>query len=916
MAFNLYSRAGSWIAGFILFALLGSSFGPVAAQAPSMASQSRSSAGLQAPGSTPIPQLVGHISGLPESLAIQGGLAALVYWRGFELLDVSHPEAPRQIAFLPLTHHPIDVVLDQDYAYLSYVECGDSLDVNGCKRGLLIIDIADPTAPRVVSDYPTTESMYTMAVKDGILLGGDYSLFMIDISNPEAPHEIAKVESISASADIQFYTQPGSLGSRLAYVTSGRNVTVVDISNRGQPVVRGVYSSQGSLRDAALYLDDSNGEEKPFLYLAVGHSDEWDLAYAGLVVVDVSDPDNLKEVAVLDAGKDFIQAATYGHMLYTATDQGIAIFDLSNPASPQPSGVYSATQSVWKLAQANHYLYVADAQAGLQILSLADPANPVQAGSRDELPSGGKTSLVGHTAYVPSGNGLEIWDLFNPVEPRRLGSFDIPGGMRAVVSGDYALVSDGYSQTWLLDVSNPVTPVETARLNLIALSLAMTGTLGATSPAFAYIGTAICDPAGSDCDSSLAVVDLSQPVTPTIVQRLAVQGQPKAILLSGPRAFVANGASPSSFLAVYDTSAGTLEPLAVSAPFSNFAEDLALCGQYVCVATWSGLSILDLSDLAAIHEIGRYTYAPPAYAPSGISSLAIDGPIVYLTDLYNGLLVVIDLSDPTRPQELARLQTPGFGEGLTLSDGYLYATNGMGGFSIYQTAASAGQVHDVNGRPFSGVTIHSNLQPVGASGMNGGFTLDAQSNQALTLVPQMAGYAFWPPKRAVTTSDALRGQDFTILASPASASLVPGITTTLRYTDTASLLTEFSLPAGAAPWADRMVASPPPGLTFAGHAFELAFQPAGSQTQEGILSAPISVTIAYNRANLRLVSDEQLLALYWWDGQGWVDAAETCQAPTLDLQKHVFHASLCRAGRYALLGPTWRKFLPLVSNLP
>ena len=176
---------------------------------------------------------------------------------------------------------------------------------------------------------------------------------------------------------------------------------------------------------------------------------------------------------------------------------------------------------------------MADALAGLQILDLADPANPAPVGSQAELPAWGKASLVGRMACLPSGNGLEIWDLFNPVEPRRVGSYDIPtSGMLAAVSGDYALVSDGYYHTWLLDVSNPVTPVETARLDIVALSLAMTGTVGATgSPAFAFIGTARCDlDPRSGCDSSLTVVDLSQPVTPTVLQRLVFQGLPKAIV--------------------------------------------------------------------------------------------------------------------------------------------------------------------------------------------------------------------------------------------------------------------------------------------------------------------------------------------------------------------------------------------------
>jgi LVIVD repeat len=442
------------------------------------------------------------------------------------------------------------------------------------------------------------------------------------------------------------------------------------------------------------------------------------------------------------------------------------------------------------------------------------------------------------------------------------------------------------------------------------------------------LGTAVCDSIPElGCDSSLEVVDLSQTVTPTIMQKLSFQGVPKAIVLSGHLAFVAawsDGLASSSFLAVYDTSEGTLSPLTTSVPIANAAEDLVLCGQFACVATWNGLSVLDLSDLAAIHEIGRFTYSPPSNAPSGISSLAIDGSFAYLTDAYNGLLVVVDLSDPARPRELARLQMPGSGGGVIFSDGYLYASNAMGGFSIYQTAAAAGQVRDVNGRPYSGVTIYSDLQALGASGLGGAFTLDARPGQTLSLRPQMLDYAFWPPVRTVTDSVALRGQDFTILPSPVSASLEQGITTTLRYTDTAGLLTEFSLPPAVDPGAGRVivtptVASPPSGLVFAGHAFELAFQPAEGQLQSAYLGAPISVTIAYSRLDTRLVSDEMKLNLYRWDGQAWIDAAAACTAatqPQRDPGNHLFRLDLCLAGRYALMGPTLRQFMPIVIRQP
>jgi hypothetical protein len=943
MAFKLYSRARSWIVVLVLFALLGSGLVPVTAQSPSIADRAQSVADLERPGPKPKPklQLVGHVPGIPSSLFIDNGLAALTYWGGIELLDVSHPAAPRGVGFLPTRHNPIDVVLDQDYAYLPYAECGNEFEVNGCNHGMLVLNIADPTALRVVSDFATLGSMDALAEQDGIVLTGGYTpgdytctLSIIDVANPAAPREISKVESFCDPIDIKVYTQPGLQGHRLAFVTCRHGIAVVDITNPQQPVVKGDYSNQGAIWDAALYLDDSNGEEKPFLYLAIDHRDDWELPYAGLVVLDVSAPADLKEVAFLDAGKDFHQVATHGGMLYAATDQGIASYDLTSPVSPQPSGVYSTSEPVWVLYPDGHFLYMANYQDGLQILDLSNPAGPVLAGSYDELSTWGEASLVGRTAYVPSDNGLEIWDLFNPVEPRRVGTYEIPSrkSLAMAVSGDYALVSDRDYHTWLLDVSNPITPVETARLDVGASSIAITGTVGvAGSPAIAYIGTDSCDPdPGSGCDSNLLVVDISQPVTPTVLQRLSFQGLPDAIVLSGKRAFVtavthpASDGSPYSYLSVYDISAVTLNPIATNTPFTDTSGDLVLCGSYACVATWNGLIILDISNLADIHEIGRYTYTTPPEAPSGISSMAIDGPFAYLTDLYNSLLVVVDISDPTRPRELARLQMPGGGDGVTFSDGYLYASNGVGGLSIYQTAESTGKVRDVNGRPFSGVAINSDLKALGASGLSGAFTLDAQSGQALTLKPQMLDYAFWPPERTIIASDELSGQDFTILAPPVSVPLAQDITTTLSYTDTAGLRTEFDFPAGGVPGADGVIVTPtvasaPPGLVFAGHAFELAFQPAGIWPQDAVLGSPISASIAYSRANIRLVSDEMQLNLYRWDGQAWVDTAPACPAdaqPQRDLDNHLLRFELCQAGRYALMGPTLRQFMPLVILRP
>ena len=59
--------------------------------------------------------------------------------------------------------------------------------------------------------------------------------------------------------------------------------------------------------------------------------------------------------------------------------------------------------------------------------------------------------MSGHYAYVAVGGaGLEVIDVSDPANPRRVGSYDTPGGaVDVAVSGDYAYVAD---KNWGLQI--------------------------------------------------------------------------------------------------------------------------------------------------------------------------------------------------------------------------------------------------------------------------------------------------------------------------------------------------------------------------------------------------------------------------------------------------------------------------------
>jgi hypothetical protein len=155
----------------------------------------------------------------------------------------------------------------------------------------------------------------------------------------------------------------------------------------------------------------------------------------------------------------------------------------------------------------------------------------------------------------------------------------------------------------------------------------------------------------------------------------------------------------------------------------------------------------------------------------------------------------------------------------------------------------------------------------------------------------------------------------------------------LVYTDTQEQPTTIEFPAGAISETTRaanasgaevgavlvvltpMLASGGPELAFAGHAFDLEAHVDGAQQPGLRLAKPATITLHYGDADVRVVSDTDQLALWRWSDGAWQDAASTCvPAPAAgnDPAAQVLSVPVCQLGRFALLGPTHKAYLPLL----
>jgi hypothetical protein len=303
----------------------------------------------------------------------------------------------------------------------------------------------------------------------------------------------------------------------------------------------------------------------------------------------------------------------------------------------------------------------------------------------------------------------------------------------------------------------------------------------------------------------------------------------------------------------------------------------------------------------------------------------VAGRYAYLGDALS--MQVVDLADPSSPADAGLYWLPScsncysYPSVLTFADGYAYFAQGDGGlFTFHFGQSLSGRITHANGlpAPLAAVTISAGAGPTVTTDLSGAYALDNLASGAYFLTPALAGYRFWPASRAVTLSSDMRGQDFVALTSPVSATLAPGAPATLLSTDTQALSTRLDFPVGAVAANTTLVLTPTVaasqhGWAFAGHAFDLAASTGGTSKPDLVFGAPVNVTIGYSNGDARLVSDPSHLALWWWNGSAWQDAAETCSPATSytgDPLAHTISVGVCRIGRFALFGPTWQVYVP------
>ncbi|RME94231.1 MAG: hypothetical protein D6766_06325, partial [Verrucomicrobia bacterium] len=379
----------------------------------------------------------------------------------------------------------------------------------------------------------------------------------------------------------------------------------------------------------------------------------------------------LSEVALADSGARFRCVISNDHGAVASKEVVLTVFEQRLLGRwSAPSGWVSTA-----LAVTPDTVYLSGGEAGLAVVRVSDPAEPVLLAVHETEGPAKDVAVTNHLAFVAEGEaGLSILDVGDPAHPVRIGRHAVEGdARRVVVTGNLALVGgdfpvdDGRAGTMVLDVSDPTHPVTVGHQPAGSEALAVSGRLaiGDVSTRLSLLFD-VTQPSGPGWGLLMPAYSTGKPA---LAGGLAVMAYPDWYLTSGGRVALFDVSDPANTVWLADWYSG------------GTPHDLAISGRVAFVTQGTaGLSILDISNPAWPTWIGGF----PTEAEALLVGVA--GTRVFLLTADQELLI-LDYADlPGLSEPFAPVLSVGLSDGALVlnwtaaeEDWILEAADRLGG---------------------------------------------------------------------------------------------------------------------------------------------------------------------------------------------------------------------------------------------
>jgi hypothetical protein len=522
----------------------------------------------------------------------------------------------------------------------------------------------------------------TVDIAEGITLEGDLAyvadgrggLRIIDVSNPAWPVEIGGTSTFEGLAKAVVVSE-GYAYVADEFGSGAFGFHIFDVSDPTTPVEVAAVRPRGAedvIVDGAV------------AYLAA--------QYAGLAILDVSDPAAPTLIGELDIGYASGLALSNGR-LYVSTHVGLKVIDVSDPTTPLVLGAIDTFDKAVAISVVDNFAYVAEESWGLRIIDVSDPSSPLQVAAIETPGPVNEVTVVGPLAYVSGRGALRVIDVSDPLAPEALGAISTPGGAKAaVIREGIAYVASASGGLQVVDASVPETPIQRG---VFELELRARGKDVAVVGGLAHL---------ADTGKGLRILDVSEPATPVEIGAISAFSRGEVIEVFDNLAYLAdalyglriidvsNPSSPILLSSISDTGAAMavadglvflghgfysheLEIIDVSNPnapvklgeaaLSTGAKDVAVAGQYAYLATGKGLRIVDVSDPASPIEVGWLD------TPNVSQAVDVVGDVAYVGGLFG--FWTVDVSDRVAPVRISAMERPE-PRGITVVDDLAFTT--------------------------------------------------------------------------------------------------------------------------------------------------------------------------------------------------------------------------------------------------
>lgn len=269
-------------------------------------------------------------------------------------------------------------------------------------------------------------------------------------------------------------------------------------------------------------------------------------------------------------------------------------------------------------------------------------------------------AVRGDLAYLaPEDVGLRILDISDPAAPHEVGTCPLPGGHGDVVLGpQHAYVADSYLGVRVFDISDPTAPAAVGLVTIgpRILDLDLDGqTLYAAGDGL-----------------GLHVIDVSDPTQPVHTGMIDVLGNICGVKARGDHLYLAAGRRG---LRILNTGGEEIvevgdAPLDFDTPYGTWCEDVALVGDRAFVTlSGHGLGVVDIGDPTAPEEIVDCELTGRTRSVSVRDGTAYAG-------CWNGGLQLVDVSDPQAPVPIAGHELLGMPMDVRAQDDLVYLAGG------------------------------------------------------------------------------------------------------------------------------------------------------------------------------------------------------------------------------------------------